>query len=110
MFFRISVSSLIAFCVLSASRPLYAIDSLGDVHFQISCKPDTQPIFDSGIALLHSFEFREAESAFHKVEKEDPKCVIAAWGVALSTKNGQGRCTAERPSEGMGGVSAMAHD
>jgi hypothetical protein len=34
---------------------------------------------------LHSFEFREAEVSFRKVEKEDPKCVIAAWGVALST-------------------------
>ena len=85
MFSRVSVSLLLAFCVLSPSPPLYAFDSLGDVHFPISCKPTTQQTFDSGIALLHSFEFREAESAFRTVEKEDPKCVIAAWGVALST-------------------------
>ena len=60
-------------------------ESLGDVHFPTSCKPGTQRTFDAGVALLHSFEFREAEASFREVEKEDPKCVIAAWGVALST-------------------------
>lgn len=59
--------------------------SLGDVHFPTSCKPRVQSTFDSGVALLHSFEFREAEEAFHEVERGDPECVIAAWGVALST-------------------------
>lgn len=59
--------------------------SLGDVHFPISCKAEVQGSFDLGIALLHSFEFREAEGAFRKVEQGDPTCVIAAWGVALST-------------------------
>ena len=70
---------------LAAAQPLRALDSLGDVHFPTSCKATTQQQFDSGVALLHSFEFREAEVSFRKVEKEDPKCVIAAWGVALST-------------------------
>ena len=59
--------------------------SLGDVHFPTSCKPGVQSTFDSGVALLHSFEFREAEGAFRRVEQGDPKCVIAAWGIALST-------------------------
>lgn len=58
--------------------------ALGDVHFQTSCRPEVQSRFDHGVALLHSFEFREAEEAFHQLEKEDPKCVIAAWGIALS--------------------------
>jgi tetratricopeptide (TPR) repeat protein len=69
---------------LLSSEPLQAIESLGNVHFPTSCQPSTQQQFDIGLALLHSFEFREAESAFRNVEKEDPKCVIAAWGVALS--------------------------
>jgi tetratricopeptide (TPR) repeat protein len=84
MFSRISIP-LLAFCVISAGRHLHALDSLGDVHFPISCQPSTQQTFDAGVALLHSFEFREAETAFHAVEKQDPKCVIAAWGIALST-------------------------
>jgi tetratricopeptide (TPR) repeat protein len=40
--------------------------------------------------LLHSFEFREAEEAFRAVESDDPKCVIAAWGIALSTTERSG--------------------
>ena len=63
---------------------------LGDVHFPTSCKPGVQSQFDSAVALLHSFEFTEAESAFRKVEADDPKCVIAAWGVALATTERSG--------------------
>ena len=63
---------------------------LGDVHFPISCKAKVQSRFDYGLALLHSFEFREAEEAFRAVESADPKCVIAAWGIALSTTERSG--------------------
>jgi tetratricopeptide (TPR) repeat protein len=63
---------------------------LGDVHFPISCKAEVQARFDYGLALLHSFEFREAEEAFRTVERADPKCVIAAWGIALSTTERSG--------------------
>jgi tetratricopeptide (TPR) repeat protein len=58
--------------------------SLGQVHFENTCKPQVQVRFLEGIALLHSFEFTEAEQAFSEVEKDDPKCVIAAWGTALA--------------------------
>jgi tetratricopeptide (TPR) repeat protein len=63
---------------------------LGDVHFPISCKAEIQSRFDYGLALLHSFEFREAEEAFRAVESDDPKCVIAAWGIALSSTERSG--------------------
>ena len=63
---------------------------LGDVHFPISCKAEVQSSFDYGLALLHSFEFREAEEVFRTVEKADSKCVIAAWGIALSTTERNG--------------------
>jgi tetratricopeptide (TPR) repeat protein len=59
-------------------------ESLGQVQFANSCKPQVQARFLEGIALLHSFEFPEAEQAFEQVEKDDPKCVIAAWGMALA--------------------------
>lgn len=63
---------------------------LGEVHFPTSCKAAVQSQFDSAVALLHSFEFTEAESAFRKVEADDPKCPIAAWGVALATTERSG--------------------
>lgn len=58
--------------------------SLGQVQFANSCKPEVQVRFLEGVALLHSFEFTEAEQVFGQVESDDPKCVIAAWGMALS--------------------------
>lgn len=57
---------------------------LGQVNFPNSCKPEVQAHLLEGVALLHSFEFTEAEQAFGQVETDDAKCVIAAWGMALS--------------------------
>jgi tetratricopeptide (TPR) repeat protein len=85
MFRRWFVASALAFCVaLLATDRSAALDSLGDVHFPTSCRASTRQNFDHGLALLHSFEFTEAEAVFREVEKTDPKCAIAAWGVALS--------------------------
>jgi hypothetical protein len=64
--------------------------ALGNVHFPISCRAEVQPRFATGLALLYSFEFREAEAEFRQVEADDPKCVIAAWGIALSTTERNG--------------------
>ncbi|HMH11467.1 MAG TPA: hypothetical protein VK578_00010 [Edaphobacter sp.] len=75
----VSVTSLLLPGELTAEKAAF-----GDVHFPTSCRPEVQSRFDSCVALLHSFEFREAEQAFSRVETEDPKCVIAAWGMALS--------------------------
>jgi tetratricopeptide (TPR) repeat protein len=57
---------------------------LGTVHFQTSCNADVRVEFDQAVALLHSFEFTEAEQRFGQVEHQDPKCVIAAWGMAVA--------------------------
>ena len=37
---------------------------LGTVHFPTSCAADVQPSFERSLALLHSFEFREATEGF----------------------------------------------
>jgi len=58
--------------------------NFGEVSFSESCSIKTQENFDLGIALLHSFEYEEAEKAFVKVIDEDPDCVMAYWGVAMS--------------------------
>jgi tetratricopeptide (TPR) repeat protein len=57
---------------------------LGHVHFQTSCAPDVQSRFDNAVALLHSFEFKQAENAFADIEDSDSSCSIAAWGMALA--------------------------
>ncbi len=57
---------------------------LGTVHFPVSCTPEAQKTFEKGVALLHSFWYEEAEKTFAEASKEDPKCAMAHWGVAMS--------------------------
>jgi tetratricopeptide (TPR) repeat protein len=75
-------------CAATASAS--ATSSLGQVQFSNSCKPEVQARFLEGVALLHSFEFKEAEHAFQNVEEHDPACVIAAWGMALANTERMG--------------------
>jgi tetratricopeptide (TPR) repeat protein len=59
-------------------------EQLGTVHFPVSCTPEAQKTFEKGVALLHSFWYEEAEKTFLEVEKQDPRCAMAHWGVAMS--------------------------
>jgi hypothetical protein len=56
---------------------------LGQVSFQTSCAPVAGADFNRAVALLHSFEFRDALATFNAVLEKDPSCAIAHWGVAL---------------------------
>jgi tetratricopeptide (TPR) repeat protein len=58
--------------------------ALGKVEFENSCKAELRPRINEAVALLHSFEFKEAEAIFDQVEHRDPTCSIAAWGMALA--------------------------
>lgn len=60
----------------------------GDVSFSEFCSYETRETFNLGIALLHSFEYTEAEKAFAKVIEADPDCAMAYWGVAMSMYHG----------------------
>src|SRR5229473_2724175 len=57
---------------------------LGTVHFDTSCKPEAQKLFDRGMLYQHSFWYRSSQKAFEDVLKADPACGIAYWGIALS--------------------------
>ena len=57
---------------------------LGTVHSPISCAASVQKPFERGVALLHSFWYEEAEKEFLQIAKDDPKCAMAHWGIAMS--------------------------
>jgi hypothetical protein len=59
-------------------------EQLGKVSFPISCAPASQPEFNRGVALMHSFQYEEAEAQFKAIAKTDPSCAMAHWGIALS--------------------------
>lgn len=58
--------------------------NLGNVSFTFSCDYEVKEVFNMAVALLHSFEYTEAEKIFVKVIDADPDCAMAYWGVAMS--------------------------
>jgi hypothetical protein len=59
-------------------------EQLGQVSFETSCTPALAADVNRGVALLHSFWFNAAATAFTNVAEKDPGCGIAWWGVAMS--------------------------
>jgi tetratricopeptide (TPR) repeat protein len=93
---RTLVSAVVCLC-LACLAPSFAQDmdeahmhhheadeQLGKVSFPISCAPSSQQAFNRGVALMHSFQYEDAEAQFLKITKSDPSCAMAHWGVALS--------------------------
>ncbi len=59
-------------------------DQFGSVGFDISATKKVKKEFELGMALLHSFEYDEAEKVFAKIIEVEPACAMAYWGVAMS--------------------------
>ena len=57
---------------------------VGNVAFTISGNESLQKQFNFAVALLHSFEYDEAEKAFAAIIEKEPQCAMAWWGVAMS--------------------------
>ncbi|CAN5887333.1 hypothetical protein BH24GEM1_BH24GEM1_20660 [soil metagenome] len=68
----------------AAQEPHAPDDSLGTVHFPISCSSRAQVAFDRAMALLHHMTYPQARAAFAKVAEIDPRCAMARWGVATT--------------------------
>ena len=79
-------------CIVALSASLRAQEAhehgvpeqLGAVSFPISCNAAVQAPFERAVALLHSFAYSAAESAFREVAEKDPQCAMAHWGIAMT--------------------------
>jgi tetratricopeptide (TPR) repeat protein len=65
---------------VSAGSP----SQLGKVNFPTTCSADVQPDIEKGVALLHSFQYKESEQTFSEAAARDPKCAMAHWGKAMA--------------------------
>ena len=85
------IHALVASALLSAASGVPAhddrTDKLGSVQFSNSCTAEVQPLFQRGVALLHSFWYAEAMKTFGEVAKADPSCAMAHWGTAIALFN-----------------------
>jgi tetratricopeptide (TPR) repeat protein len=57
---------------------------LGQVNFPTSCSAEAQPSMETGVALLHSFQYKQADQSFSEAAGHDPKCALAYWGKAMT--------------------------
>lgn len=80
--FIVSVFAMGAACGQSVAPT--TSEQLGAVSFATSCSPAAQHSFDRAVALLHSFQYEEAEKGFADVAQSDPHCAMAHWGKAMS--------------------------
>jgi tetratricopeptide (TPR) repeat protein len=65
-------------------HPAGDVGKLGKVSFAVSCAPGTQPKFERAVAMLHSFWFDAATTAFGDIIKSDSTCALAYWGSAMT--------------------------
>jgi tetratricopeptide (TPR) repeat protein len=80
-------AALFALLASCAAQPLGAApapNQLGKVNFPTSCSADVQPTMEKALALLHSFQYKEADQVFTEASTRDPKCAMAHWGKAMS--------------------------
>ena len=84
VFFLLVISFCPAFADEGQHHEEMTAEQLGTVHFPVPCAAAVQQNFTSGVALLHSFWYEEAEKTFEHVAEDDPRCAMAHWGVAMS--------------------------
>jgi tetratricopeptide (TPR) repeat protein len=86
---RFAVACGLFFTASLAAQPLehqhpMSASQIGEVRFPTTCAPDAAKEVETGVALLHSFWYDEAERAFRRAIDRDKQCAIAYWGVAMS--------------------------
>ena len=65
----------------------WVMPGIGRAPFPITTQnPEVQQWFDQGNALLHSFDYYDAERAFRWCLKIEPGNAMAYWGLALATE------------------------
>jgi tetratricopeptide (TPR) repeat protein len=88
-FIALSLAALSAGSLLRAESnykiPLPAPPvQVGQVNFSTSCAAGAQPLIETGVALLHSFQYLQADQSFSDAARRDSKCAMAYWGKAMS--------------------------
>ncbi|MBA63883.1 MAG: alkyl hydroperoxide reductase [Planctomycetaceae bacterium] len=70
----------------------YLIPGMANVDFPITTKnEEAQKFFNQGVSALHGFWYLEAERAFRQVNKIDPDCAMAFWGMSMANFNNSKR-------------------
>ncbi len=76
----------LAFAVLLASPRggIAQFDEVGSINFPTSAGQEAQQRFLRGVAILHSFGWKQAREQFHAAQKIEPDFAMAYWGESLA--------------------------
>ena len=73
-----------ALIVLALGTPSFAqLENVGSISFPTSGSPEAQRHFLRGIAILHSFGWKQAIAEFQLAQKAQPDFAMAYWGETL---------------------------
>src|SRR4051794_33244164 len=75
---------LLCLIVVLAHAAAANAGQVGTVRFPTSAAPQAQALFEQGVALLHSFQYDEAEQTFGRAVQQDLRCAMCHWGLAMS--------------------------
>ena len=77
----VSSNALLLFLSTSACTPE---PESTRISFESTCQQVVQTQIDLAVTQLHSFEYLETARMFDEIIEQDPDCVIAYWGAAMS--------------------------
>ncbi len=74
-----------AVITLTLAAPAAAqLENVGNLSFPTSARPEAQRHFLRGVAILHSFGWKQAIAEFQLAQKAQPDFALAYWGESLS--------------------------
>ncbi len=79
---RLLACVVIALCLVTPASA--QLENVGNLSFPTSAKPEAQRHFLRGVAILHSFGWKQAIAEFQLAQKAQPDFALAYWGESLS--------------------------
>ncbi len=74
----------LAASLIACSQNQPKADYLGVVNIEITGDEAALPLFEKGLLLLHSFEYKDAKEAFVEAQTADSTMAMAYWGEAMT--------------------------
>ncbi len=78
---RLLACAVIALCLVTPASA--QLENVGNLSFPTSGKPEAQRHFLRGVAILHSFGWKQAIAEFQLAQKAQPDFAMAYWGETL---------------------------
>ena len=79
---RLLACAVIALCLVTPASA--QLENVGNLSFPTSAKPEAQRHFLRGVAILHSFGWKQAIAEFQAAQKAQPDFALAYWGESLA--------------------------